>query len=82
MILGEVGPLVDMGTPTVNGGTKVPISGCVIWAVTVGAVVGAVTPISVETGMAMVADDTSSYVIISNVFQYFLVGNSRKKEEH
>ena len=41
--------------PAVNGCTKVPISGRVIWAVIVGVVVGAVTPISVETGMAMVA---------------------------
>jgi hypothetical protein len=40
--------------PAVNGGTKVPISDHVVWAVIVGVVVGAVTPISVETGMVMV----------------------------
>jgi len=51
MTLGEVGTLVDTGTPAVNGGTKVPISGRVIRAV----IVGAVTQISVETGMAVVA---------------------------
>jgi hypothetical protein len=53
--LGEAGRLVDIGTPAVNGGTKVSISGSVIVAVVVGAVVGAITPIFVETGMAMVA---------------------------
>jgi len=55
MKLGEVGTLVHPGTPAVNGGTKVPIFGRVIWAVTVGAVVGEVTPIFVETGMVVVA---------------------------
>jgi hypothetical protein len=39
----------------VNGGTKVLISGCVIAAAVVETVAGAITPISVETGIAMVA---------------------------
>ena len=51
---GEPRTLVDKGTPAVYGGTKVPISGCVI-GVDVKTVVGAVTPISVETGVAIVA---------------------------
>jgi len=42
-----------MGTPAVNGGTNVTISGRVIVAV-----MEAVTPISVETGIAMVAPTT------------------------
>jgi len=46
------------GSPAVNGGTKVPISGRVIAVVIVGAVVEAVTPISVETGLAM--DDSTT----------------------
>jgi len=53
--LGEVGTLVDTGTRAVNDGIKVPIYGCVIGAVIVRAVVEAVTPISVETDMAMVS---------------------------
>jgi len=50
----ELGILVDKTTPTVNGGTKFPISGRVIGA-DVETVEGAVTPISVETRMGMVA---------------------------
>jgi len=38
-----------------NGGTKVPISGCVVGATVVETVRGVVTPISIETGIAMVA---------------------------
>jgi hypothetical protein len=37
----------------VNGGTKVHISSCVIAAAIVEAVGGAITPISVETGIAI-----------------------------
>jgi len=48
---------VDNGTPTVNGGTKVPILGLVI-GVDIETVEGAVTPISVETGIAIVAPTT------------------------
>jgi len=55
MTLEVVGTLVDTGILELNGGMKVPISGRVIRAVIVGAVVGAVTPIYVETGVAMVA---------------------------
>lgn len=44
-----------MGTPTVNGGTKVLISGCITGAAVVKTVVGAVTPVSIEIGIAMVA---------------------------
>ena len=50
----ELRTLVDKGTPAVNGGTKVPISGRVIGAY-VETVEGVVTPVSVETGIAMVA---------------------------
>jgi len=59
--LREVGTLGDTGTPAVNGGTKVPISSCDMWAVIVGAVVGAVTPIFVETGMAIFAPTACWY---------------------
>ena len=59
MTLGKVGTLVDIGTPAVNGGMKVPISGRVIWAVTYRGVVGAVT------------DDKPSYVILSMFFSHF-----------
>ena len=48
---------MDKGTTTVNGGTKVPISRRVIGA-DVKTVEGAVTPVSVETGIAMVASTT------------------------
>jgi len=48
-----------MGTPAVNGGTKVPISGCVIEAVIVRAVVGAAAPIFVKIGIAMVSPTTN-----------------------
>jgi len=51
---GELGTLVVKGTPTVNGGTKVPISDRVVGE-DVETVEGVVTPISVETGIAMVA---------------------------
>jgi len=51
---GELGTLVDKGTPVVNGGTNVPISGRVI-GVDVETVEGAVTPIFVETSIAMVS---------------------------
>jgi len=50
----EVGILVVEGTPAVNRGTKVPISGHVIGE-DVETVEGTVTPVSVETGIAMVA---------------------------
>ena len=53
--LGEIGTLVDTYE-----------SGCVIWAITVEGVVGAVTPISVETGMAMVAPNAVG-TLASNV---------------
>jgi len=46
--------LVVEGTPAINGGTKVPISGRVIGE-DVETVEGAVTPVSVETSIAMVA---------------------------
>jgi len=42
--------LVDTGTPAVNGGTKVPISGCVtavVWAVDTG--IAMVSPAAVGT---------------------------------
>ena len=45
---------MDKGTPAVNGSTKVPIYGRVI-GVDVETVEGAVTPISTETGIAIVA---------------------------
>jgi hypothetical protein len=51
---GELGTLVDKGTPAVNGATKVPIYGRVIGA-DVETIEGEVTPISFETGIAMVA---------------------------
>jgi len=51
---GELGTLVVEGTPAVNGGAKVPISGCVIGE-DAEMVEGAVTPVSVETDIAMVA---------------------------
>ena len=51
---GELGLLVVEGTPTVNGGEKVPISGRVIEE-DVETVEAAVTPISVETGISMVS---------------------------
>ena len=54
-MLRKAGILVDTGTPAVNGGTKVPFSDCVIAAIIVGAVVEAVIPVSIVTGMAMVA---------------------------
>jgi len=44
-----------MGILAVNRGTKVPIYGCVIGAIIDRVVVEVVAPISVETGMAMVA---------------------------
>jgi len=50
----ELGMLVVEGTPTVNGVTKVPISSRVVGA-DVEMVDGAVTLISVETGIAIVA---------------------------
>jgi len=56
----EVG-CYNTGTPAVNGGTKVPISSCDMWAVIVGAVVGAVTSIFVETSMAIVAPTARWY---------------------
>jgi len=46
--------LVVEGTPAVNGGITVPISGRVIGTY-VETVEGAVTPISVETGIAILA---------------------------
>ena len=52
--LGDIRILEDTGLPAVNGGTKVPISGCVTVATVVETVAGAVTPISVETGIARV----------------------------
>jgi len=51
---GELGTLVDNGTLAVNGGTKVPIFGRVIGA-DVETVERVVTPVSIETGIAMVA---------------------------
>jgi len=55
---GDIGKLVDTWILVVNGGTKDPISGCVIAIAVVETVVGEVTPISVETGFAMVAPIT------------------------
>ena len=52
---GEAGILVDTGTLVVNGGRKVPISGFFIPSAVVRAVIGVVTPIFIETGIAMVA---------------------------
>jgi len=51
---GEIGILVVEGTPAVNVGAKVSISGRVIGE-NVETVEGAVTPVSVEFGIAMVA---------------------------
>jgi hypothetical protein len=50
----ELGMLVVEGTPTVNGGITFPISGHVI-GTDVETVEGAVTPISVEIDIAIVA---------------------------
>ena len=50
----ELGMLVVEGTPAVNGGTKLPIFGRVV-EVDVETVEGAVTPISVKTGIAIVS---------------------------
>jgi len=55
--------LVVEGTPVVNGGITVPVSGRII-GTGVGMVEGAVTPISVEPGIAVVAPigvDTFKY---------------------
>ena len=51
---GELGMLVVEGTPVVNEGVTIPISGRVI-ETNVEMVEGAVTPISVEPGIARVA---------------------------
>jgi len=50
----ELGMLIVEGTPTVSGGIMVPVYGRVNGA-NVETVEGAVTPISVEPGIAMVA---------------------------
>ena len=54
---GELGTLVVKGTPVVNGGTKVPISGRVIGE-DVETVEGTFTLVSVESGIAMVTPTT------------------------
>jgi len=46
----------------VNGGTRVPICGCVIGAIVVEAVRGEVTPISIETGIAMAVETLAPIV--------------------